>query len=361
MADTSKEPDAVVITGLGLVTAVGHRAAQAVTSLRAGLMRLSEFPAYEPVVRDPAVYFPEPAVAAPVAGVTDGLAGAERVLALGVPALREALGDAGLKETDVPETALLVAGSQCPDRGPGSRLATVLAPRLGLRAAEAPFRSVQYFPNGTAGALLALRRAAELLRQRLCSRCAVGGVDSWLDTQTLAWLDEKRRLKSDGTPDAFVPGEAAAFAVVELASAARRRGKDAYAACGEVAVGQEKNTIWADTPCTANALTESLRAVLAPLAGQNRWPDAVLCDLNGESYRATEWSYATSKAFRDGRPVPPVVHPADCIGDVGAATGGVLLALAAAAMKRGLAHWKSALVWCSSDDGERAACAVIKQ
>jgi 3-oxoacyl-[acyl-carrier-protein] synthase-1 len=98
--------------------------------------------------------------------------------------------------------------------------------------------------------------------------------------------------------------------------------------------------------------------VTGELHKRQRPADVVLCDLNGESYRATEWSYAMARTFRDGQAVPPLVHPADCLGDVGAATGGVLLALAAAAMKKGLAPWKTALVWCSSDNGERAACAV---
>src|SRR6266851_10029582 len=122
MANAGKNSEPVVITGLGLMTSVGHCAAQAVTSVRAGIMRLAEFPDYEPVVRDPAVMFPEPLIAAPVAGITDELTGIERLFALGVPALKEALNDAGLQNQDVGRTALLVAGSQNPDRAPGSRL-----------------------------------------------------------------------------------------------------------------------------------------------------------------------------------------------------------------------------------------------
>src|SRR5206468_531406 len=110
-----------------------------------------------------------------------------------------------------------------------------------------------------------------------------------------------------------------------------------------------------------DALSQCLRTLVASLANKEKRPDVVLCDLNGESYRATEWSYATAKAFRDGQPVPPVVHPADCIGDVGAAIGGILVGLAAFSMKKRLAPWQAVLVWCSSDNGERAACAVVKR
>jgi 3-oxoacyl-[acyl-carrier-protein] synthase-1 len=305
--------------------------------------------------------FPEPLIAAPVTGVTDGLAGIERLFALAVPALTEALKGAGVQEPDVPRTALLVAGSQAPDRVAGSRLATVFAPRLAQRVAKASFQMVRYLPAGTAGFLLALHQGIEMLRSEACACCAVGGVDSWLDLETLAWLDNARRLKSASSPDAFVPGEAASFVVLELQSTAARRGKEPYAECGEVALGEEKNTIWTDKPCTAEALTPCLKTALGWLARKELRPDVLLCDLNGESYRSAEWAYAMNKAFRDGQPVPPLVHPADCLGDVGGAVGGILMALAASAMKKGLPPWSAALLWCSSDNGERAACSVLKR
>jgi 3-oxoacyl-[acyl-carrier-protein] synthase-1 len=236
-----------------------------------------------------------------------------------------------------------------------------LAPRLAQQVAGTRFQRVQYFPNGTAGSLLALRQGMDLLRQQACLQCVVGGVDSWLDEETLVRLDEVRRLKSASNPDAFVPGEAASFVVLELQSNAQRRKQEAYAECGDVAVAEEKNTIWTDTPCTAEALSQCLRPVLTSLAKGDKRPDVVLCDLNGESYRSTEWGYAMTRAFRDGQPVPPLMHPADCVGDVGAAIGGILVGLGAFVMKKNLAPWKAALVWCSSDNGERAACAITKR
>src|SRR5512139_1040308 len=106
MADPGKNAEPVVITGVGLMTAVGHRAPQAATSLRAGIARIGEYPEYEPIVREPGMMFPEPATAAPVSGVTDRLSRIERLFALGVPALREAIQDAGLEGKDFARTAL---------------------------------------------------------------------------------------------------------------------------------------------------------------------------------------------------------------------------------------------------------------
>ena len=339
------------------MTSVGHRAEEAFTSLRAGIVRLQEYPAYEPLVRDPALFFPESVVASPVTELTDGLEGVERLLALATPALKEAIFDAKLSETDIGSTSLLVAGSQMPSRIPGTRIATVLVPRLAQRVARIPFAGKQYYCVGSAGCFEALHRARRLLNAGTCRYCIVGGVDSWLDPETLAWLDEARRLKSDSTIDGFIPGEAAAFVVVEREEQCRARKKLPYAVCGGVALDEEKNTIWTDQPCTGEGLARCLKTVLADPIGRSRGPDVVVCDLNGESYRASEWAYAVPKAFQEVK-VPPLVHPADCIGDVGAASGGVLLGLAAWSSKKDPAEWRTALAWCSSDDGLRGACVI---
>ena len=292
--------------------------------------------------------------------MTDGTSGIERLLSLGAPALKEAVTDAGLKAEDLRNANLYLAAGQHAAVVEGTRLASVLAPRLAARVSRKPFQKVHYLPRGSAAVLLALQQASEALRKKLCTHCVIGAVHSWLDTDTLTWLDEKRRLKSPGNVDAFVPGEAAAFLVLETRANATKRKKEAYAECFSPVAGEEKHTVWVDTPCTAEALSTCLRSVVGELGKRDRKPDVVLCDLNGESYRSTEWSYAMAKVFRDGQPVPPLIHPADCLGDVGAASGGVLVGLAAAAMKKDMVPWETSVIWCSSDNGERAACAVMR-
>lgn len=351
---------AIVITGIGMMTAVGHRSRQAFTSLRAGIARFVEFPGYEPVVRDPAVHFPEPLIAAPVSGITDRMAGTERLLALGVPALREALADARLSPSNLASTALLVAGSQRPNGIADSRAATIVTPRLALRVSANPFASQQFFANGSAGFLLALQQAIKLLREEKAVHCAVGGVDSWLDIETLQWLDDCRRLKSNGNPDGFIPGEAAAFLVVELKAEAERRMKAPYGECDIVAVGHEKNAAAEEGVCTGEALSECLSGVLADLKNRGIRPAFVFCDMNGESFRAKEWGYALARLPSLGEAGPRIMHPADCIGDVGAAMGCLLTGMAALEDSPPDASPKACLVWCSSDGGERGATAIIK-
>ena len=350
--------ESVVITGIGLVTSVGHSAAQALTSLRAGIARFVEMPEYEPIVRDPAVHFPEPVTGSPVSGLTDGLVGIERLFALAVPALGEACSDAGLGDHDLEKTSLLVTGGERPDIAVGSRVATVFAPRLASRVSKANVTLTDYLPAGSAGFLLALRKGVDLLGQGVCRQSVIGGVDSWLDPASLAWLDERRRLKSLSSIDAFIPGEAAGFVVVELSSNAQRRKVRIYGKISDVSSAVEKHTISAETVCTGDALATCLKSAVADLEKRGTTAPMAYCDMNGESYRASEWAYACVKSFQGRHAVPQVFHPADCIGDVGSSMGPILIGLAVCKTGTNPVQSAPAIVWCSSDGGLRAACGV---
>ena len=349
----------VIVTGMGMMTSVGHNAPQATTSMLAGIARFGETPQFEPTVQYPALYFPEPLIAAPVIGITDGLVGIERLLALSVPSLREALECAKIGPAELSETMLFVAGSQRPGSGKGSRIDTVFVPRLASRIRGGPFKGVQYLSRGSAGFLLALKKGMDLLRQGGCRYCVVGSADSLLDLETLSWLDSHGRLKSESNAEGFIPGEAAAFIVIELKQNALQRDVEHYALCGEAFSAEEKNTRWSETICTGEGLSGCLKNVLTGLKEQGRKLDAVLCDLNGEVYRSKEWGYALIKSFHGDMPAPPIlIHPSDCIGDVGAAIGGILVGLSCYSMKMDYVNWNDAVIWCSSDDGERAALSV---
>jgi 3-oxoacyl-[acyl-carrier-protein] synthase-1 len=358
---TSQSRDTVVITGIGAVTSTGSHARQAAASIRADICRFAQYPSYEPIVRDPGRSFPGPVIAAPARAVTDGLSGIERLLALGRPALAEALADGAVDDSDLPSTNLFLAGGQRAATGADSRIATVLASRL-VHPLSDRLRpdSHHYFPAGSAGALLAIEAARRCLLQGDCRFCVVGGTDSWLDPQTLAEIDQARRLKTAEIQDGFVPGEAAAFVVLERADTALQRHRPAYARCSEVCLAHEANTRETDSVCTGQSLAECLRPVTDRLRRSGSPVRAILCDLNGETYRATEWAYAHARVFRDSaNPCPrTLLHPADCVGDVGAATGALLLTFGAWMIKRQPDRWNTSVIWCSSDKGERACCSL---
>lgn len=101
-------------------------------------------------------------------------------------------------------------------------------------------------------------------------------------------------------------------------------------------------------------MTECVREITKSLQLPEQAIDGIICDINGERYRAEEWGFVTlrcAEAFVD-----PTAYeqPAACWGDVGAASGPLFIALAVTAGKRGWAKGNRYMIWNSSEGGERA-------
>ena len=80
----------------------------------------------------------------------------------------------------------------------------------------------------------------------------------------------------------------------------------------------------------------------------------VYAGLNGEGLVAKEWGVAylrSAERFAEGFEVE---HPADCLGDAGAALGPILLGLAAIGLEKGYREGPC-LVWSTSDREARGA------
>jgi 3-oxoacyl-[acyl-carrier-protein] synthase-1 len=250
-------------------------------------------------------------------------AGGERLITLALGALRALVRDAELTRDELRSSALLLA---LPEAGPdvaGWDLARAFAPALLGRAGIDPPARVAVDQSGHGAALVLLEAAARLLHDRKVGRCVLVAVDSYLDAERLTEWDERRgRLRSDRNPDGFLPGEAAVALLFEPPGERR-----ALAAVAPPAFGVEPQ----------------------PIGGDKN-------GLNGESHRAFEWGLARMRltpALDEAR----VRHPADCVGDVGAASGALLVGLAAHLLERGRAA-TSALVFTASSAGQRAATLV---
>lgn len=86
-----------------------------------------------------------------------------------------------------------------------------------------------------------------------------------------------------------------------------------------------------------------------------------ITDISGEQYGFKEASLALTRILRDRKEEFDIWHPADCIGEVGAAIGPVVLAVLHAAMQKGYSPGKSALAHLANDQGKRAAMTVTYQ
>src|SRR3989442_6158153 len=184
--------------------------------------------------------------------------------------------------------------------------------------------------------------------------CLVGGGDSYLEPDTLEWLDANEQLRSRDSAWGFVPGEAAAFCILTSPAIANRIGVHGFGTLMATAEGYEPNRIKTDTVCLGRGLTEAVKQVLEVLPTENK-VHRTICDLNGESYRADEFGFTlarTSERFVDATDVQ---SPADCWGDVGAASGPLFVNLWATGKLKSYAPEPWTLIWTSSENGRRAA------
>jgi 3-oxoacyl-[acyl-carrier-protein] synthase-1 len=338
-------PPAVVITGLGMVTSIGYRAAVATTSARAGLQRFVELEgAFDRTG--------EAVVGAPVALLGKHPTPLIEMMTL---AAAEAFG-AAYPAADQPPRSLWVSVSVgAPVGAAGPPLGRYPIERLQAALGHVPLDPSSEVRTGCHTAVFeALAEGLRRLRGGDAAACVIGGVDSLIRGGRLSPLDARNRLKTADCPHGLVPGEAAAFLVLEREPDARRRPAPAWARLGDVGLGHEANPLGSEQPCLGQGLSEAIRQATRAHGEQPRPLLGILCDLNGEPYRANEWGLARSRALRWAREVK-VWHPADCWGDVGAATGAVLLAFGAAALRQGFAPSPELLVWAGAEGGQRAA------
>jgi 3-oxoacyl-[acyl-carrier-protein] synthase-1 len=342
--------DPIVVTGVGLVTPVGHDRVSAVAAINAGIVRFRRIPKF--MTKSGAG-----AAGASAYGLTDERSGSDRLLAMANPALQEALFEAEefCEEIDLSRSRLLLC------LGPTERpryedfdpddLQTLLE----VSDAQPLVGSAEIISDGHAGGALAFQRAVQLLRDGTADSCVVGGVDSLVEYPALNWLNGAQRLRTDDHPDGCVPGEAAAFLVVELASTARARGARALAELLVVTFRHEEAHVFSGAPLQGVGLTEALSESIASLGSP---PAGLLCDANGEYWRMKDWSLAMTRVFRGAAAVPPLWQPAQSIGDVGSAAIPVLSALAVGALEHGYLPGARLLTWASSDSGGRGTVSM---
>ena len=89
--------------------------------------------------------------------------------------------------------------------------------------------------------------------------------------------------------------------------------------------------------------------------------DYRISDLSGEQYFFKEATLALLRTLRARREELDVWHPAECIGETGAAAGVVAVVLAQSAATRGYAPGGRVMVQMTNDDGRCAAIVLVQE
>jgi 3-oxoacyl-[acyl-carrier-protein] synthase-1 len=337
----------VSIVALSARTAVGLRAESSAAAVRAGVSRVREHPFIVDATG-------EKLKCAFVGALDPTLLGPRRVLSLARGALLEIVNK-------------LTARGPYPDRIPV--LLALPEVRPGFSADHARFIQQQLtadeFPGvagllverggeGHAGALRALETAGQRVASGQHELCIIGGADSYLEADTLDWLDADRRLLRAEIRSGFPPGEGASMLALASNSARRELGLPVLATVRSVATAHETRRADSQEGLLGEALTEAFTRAGRGLGPRELFQD-IYCDINGERDRTDDYGFAllrTSQLFRDGTAYS--MSTTQC-GDLGAASAAFHCVLATRAWQRGYARGPTALVWGASWTGLRGA------
>ena len=352
----------MMIVGRGAITPVGLSAPSTCAAVRAHISSFSEsglfhksFTGDAAVGMDRIVHAQVP-IFLPEMGYSDF----DRQSKFAALAIREC---AATRITNLRETALIVGiredYRQHPHFGTEDRdWLAAIAQELGTTFHE----QSRVIREGHTSVFHGLAIAQELLCNKIVRTCIVGGVDSYLNVYDIERLERGYRILGPKVSRGLVPGEGAAFIGVTTASTASTH-SDADRRICVMGVGLAKEdssaTVLSDGHPVGRGLERALEAAVIDAAVPESCIDLRISDLIGELYRCDDSLLAAIRFYKTYRSHLEIWHPADCVGDIGAASGAMSLILGWAGMSRGYAAG-TAMCESSSDSGDRACCIIAR-
>ena len=211
-----------------------------------------------------------------------------------------------------------------------------------------------YVRTGRTGFAHALVNAERMLYQGDAERVLVVCVDSLLSNQSLLYYLERsidyQRVNDEKNSLGFIPGEAA----VALLLGRPEPGREQTCITG-VGFGHEEATIDSDEVLIGVGLTQAVREAVESANIPVSDTDFRISSTNGESYFFQEAALVAARVLEKKRESWPLWHPAEHIGEVGAAAGGAMVVMGHYAFIKGYAPGIRALCQLSNDDSQRAA------
>lgn len=330
------------LASTGMVCSVGLSGEPACAAIRAGIAKFDELP-YR-------INHGEPIIGSVVAGLALDLPYHERLVTLLSLAIEDSI--RGMPSEPFFETPILVGLAE--SQRPGSHVAFESAilqrvqDRLGITFNRELSRVIA---KGHTSAFEALNIARQLFAQTNTRACVICGVDSYIDASNLLWLEQHWRLKTLENSDGVIPGEAAAAILV------CKHAQDNLSVAVQIiglGFGFESAHVLDEKPLLGLGLVAAARCALYEARLQLHQVGFRLSDVTGESYGFKEQALMLAKLERTYREEFPIWHPAESIGDTGAAAGVCQLVIADDGMRKGYAPGHRAICYSSAVYGDRA-------
>jgi 3-oxoacyl-[acyl-carrier-protein] synthase I len=344
--NNNTETSPLVISGYGMVSSIGITADQTCTSLDAGIGRktiMSEL--YFCRAADPEFEDGTALLAAPISWLVerrDAFGPAEWLSMIAEKAFSDLLDNSAYTDEQFSTTGLFISLPPMLNQSAGMKDEFIY--RFHNLIEQDIFPCEEYSFEGHSGVIFMIEKAWQQLDSGTITRAIVGGIESCLFPEWLDKLDNDYRIKSRRNIDGYIPGEIAAFIIIEKDSVKRDKNKAAFLIDG----------------LAADNSAGGLKKVVSDLLVESGEHPVIVSDMNGESKRMNDWGMVkTALGERLGAPVI-LEHPADCLGDMGAASGTALTIIAMYYLKNKYPDKQSALILTSSDHKERRAIRVIK-
>ena len=331
----------LAVKASGLISAVGFNAPASLAAIRSGIRNVRESNLWD---SESSTY-----LAAGKVPLPQWWTGLGKLADLAAPAVLECMLAAGEVAAGEIPVLLGVAPRSRPFRWPD--LEAQILPEIEHRLEMRLHRDSAVVPADHVSVALALLRAGKLIESGRARYVIVAGVDSLLQHELKEHYLSQRRLLSPGNSNGFSPGEAGSAVLVSRAT-----GAAGELQISGIGMAVETAGIESEEPLRAIGLTQAIRNAFDDAGLTYDDLDYRITDLNGEHYKFKEMVLAMMRfARKPKRQLFDLWHPIECTGDVGAAIGPMVLAVALDALRNDYGIGPTSLCTFGNDDGYRAA------
>ncbi len=346
----------VYIAGIGMLTPVGVNTAMTAASIQAGISQYAVSEYYtaddQPITMSCA---PEELFTAMEIEIDEGKCYGEQydhIIKMAILAIQEAVSQQSIKD---PIPLILAMPEPHPDAG---HIETKLLVKNLAMQDDIPISAdqVRTIHTGRAAGIQALELAFRYLYEAGADFVLIGGSDSYLSYSRLDALDTER-LNTPINMDSFVPGEGAGFLLLTRHAEHALIENEQCIVLHPPGITEEPGHINSEEPHLGEGLDQAFKLALNGHTGPGI--DTIYASMNGERYWSKEYGVALIRNKDCFQEDHKIEHPADCYGDLGAATSPVLIGLAAANMLK-QAKSTTSLIYSSSDSAWRGAVRLEK-
>ncbi len=350
----------MIISGVGMVSAVGLDVKTSCASLRCNLSRAVELESLE--IWDSQEEESVPVIGNAVFGVSSGFSALGRWIELGLIALGDLQNNvqASLSGINWRKTGLIICLPVL-DNGrfqlDGDEESIIINRFRKFGGFSIDEENCIVISKGHTGVAHAINLVEQKNDSGEWDHAIVLGVDSLVDSPSLAWANESKVLKTPDFPAGFIPGEAAACFLLET-SFSNTKQFIPVVGCADIkmngfSLNEEKGAF-------GDALSVVIGKAIDEVDAKSLVIGDIICDQNGELNRARQWANANVLLKANGVNIQNVnlVSPAQSFGETGAASAAVGLCVAVQSFSRSYSTSSCSAVISSGVNGEVSAFVV---